>query len=356
MVWIFILEIPTGVVADYLGRKYSLVLGSLAVVFGSVIYGAIPSFQVFLLGEFLFALGMALTSGADTALIYDILSDEGKEVESKKVLGRAHSFSLLGVFVAALVGSQIAAVLGLNATMYLSAVPFLLAAIVIFSIREIPAKDSTSESKRYLTIAIKGYSYLKSHMQLKMLAIDATIVACAAYFVIWLYQPLLLSLQVPVAYFGWFNALLIGSEIVISSNFSRLEKIVGSGRRYLKITALIAALAFFTVALFPNVVTVTLLIILAGGFGLTRFELMTTYMNFHIPSAQRATILSAVSMFRRFGLVILNPLVGLTADYSLSLALFGVGLLPLLVFLLSPVSDKILKVPDGLDEVSPKLD
>ncbi len=40
-------------------------------------------------------------------------------------------------------------------------------------------------------------------------------------------------------------------------------------------------------------------------------------------------------MLRRLALVVLNPFVGLTADYSLRLALFLVGLLPLGTFVFS---------------------
>jgi len=65
--------------------------------------------------------------------------------------------------------------------------------------------------------------------------------------------------------------------------------------------------------------------------------LMTGYMNRLIPSEQRATILSAISMFRRLVLAVANPFVGMLADRSLPVALFIVGLLPLLVFLFSPV-------------------
>ena len=343
MLWIFLLEIPTGVVADYLGRKYSLILGSLVVACAAVLYGSIPRFEIFLIGEFLFGLGMALSSGADDALVYDTLKDAGVEHESKKVFGRAHSFGLFGIFVTALLGSQIAAAWGLNAAMYLSAIPFALAAVAAWSLPEPQKYSATSESKRYLTIIKMGFVYFRDHTILRLLALDAAVVACAAYFVIWFYQPLLMNLGVPVAYFGWFNALLIGSEIVVASNFTQLEKIAGSGRTYLKYAALITTLAFLLVALYPHLITVSLFIILAGGFGITRFELLTAYMNLHIPSDQRATILSSISMFRRFGLILLNPLVGFVASYSLRGALLGVGLLPILVFFFSPLKNKMFE-------------
>lgn len=66
-------------------------------------------------------------------------------------------------------------------------------------------------------------------------------------------------------------------------------------------------------------------------------------MNQFIASDKRATVISSISMFRRFVLVVLNPIVGLTVDYSLRLGLLLVGLLPLAVFLFSPVTEDMLE-------------
>jgi MFS family permease len=285
-------------------------------------------------------MAIALMSGADSALLYDILKQEGREDDSKKIFGRARSFTLLGIFISAPLGGFIASKLGLNSPMLFSAFPFLLAAIVAWTIKEPENKNKTSESKRYLIIAKKGLSYFQHHPTLRLLALDAIVVASAAYFVIWLYQPLLTNLNVPIYYFGWFHAFLVGIEILISSNFVRLEKLFGSGKKYFRFTAMVTALSFFLAALHPNLFTITLLIIFAGGFGLTRLDLMNAYMNKHIPSEQRATILSSISMFRRLALVFLNPIIGFTADHSLRLALLIVGLLPLTIFIFSPLRNQ----------------
>src|SRR3989339_1470629 len=69
--WVFIFEIPTGAVADKIGRKHSIALGSLVVSLAVLVYGSIPRYEIFLLAELLFAVGYALVSGADEALIYD---------------------------------------------------------------------------------------------------------------------------------------------------------------------------------------------------------------------------------------------------------------------------------------------
>lgn len=338
MFWLFVLEIPTGAVADYIGRKHSIALGAFVATLGALTYGSIPNFKIFLLGEFLFALSGALISGANEALLYDSLKEVGREAESKKIFGQADAFRLLGIFVSAPIGSLIAAKISINAAMQLSTIPFLLAAIIGWSIKEPQVGRNQSESKRYLEIIKEGVSFLKNHPIVKLYAFDAVAIASTAYFIIWYYQPLLERVGIPILYFGLFHSLLTLSEIVISLNFTRLEKMTGSYKKLIRTTALITAVSLILVAIRPNLLTITLLIIFGGGFGLTRITLISSHLNKYIPSEQRATILSSISMFRRFSLTILNPLVGFMADKSLNLALFVLGLASFSVFLFSPIN------------------
>ncbi len=330
MFWIFILEVPTGAIADFLGRKYSIALGAFTVSLAALIYGSVPRFEVFLLGELLFGAAMALYSGADRALLYDTLKEEGKEELSKHYFGRIHAIHLAGIMVAAPIGGLIAAKMGLNYPMVLSAIPYLLAGLVALTIREPEVRERVSERKRYIEIIKRGLVYFYSHPKLRGLAIDAVLVATAAYFVIWLYQPLLREEGFPIAYFGLVHALMVGVEILIAANFSRFDKLVGSSKRYLVVSAALTAGAFVIAAVFPSVVTGILLVIIGGGFGLTRLEYVSAVMNKFIPSEERATVLSSFSMLRRLALVVLNPVVGIIADGSLGYALGLVGILPIL--------------------------
>jgi len=155
MLWIFLLEIPTGVVADYLGRKYSLAMAGLVTAIATLVYGSVPLFGVFLAAEFLYAMGAALSSGADDALLYDALKEEGRENESKKIFGRANTIHLAGIFLAAPIGSLMAQKFGVNSPMLFSAIPMLLCFLVALSIKEPKVHDKTPERKRYLLIAKK---------------------------------------------------------------------------------------------------------------------------------------------------------------------------------------------------------
>lgn len=330
MFWGFLLEIPTGIIADRIGRKYSIALGSLLFGWGMIVYGSIPDFKIFLLGEFLAAVGVAFVSGAGQALLYDYLKENGREAESKKYLGRADAAKYAGMLISATSGSFIAAKLGLNAPFYLTAIPMFLAAAVALTINESKViHEQPLGRKIFWEKTSLGFNFLKNNPKFRSIVIDALAVAGSAYFVIWFYQLLLTKQNVPIIYFGFAHAALMGWEIIVSANFGLLEKIFGT-EKYLKFTAFITGMTFLLVAMFPNIFTVIIFMFFAGGFGLTRLTYIIGHINRFIPSEDRATILSTISLFRRFSLVILNPFAGFLADRSLPVALFTLGLISLL--------------------------
>ena len=332
MFWVFVAEVPTGAVADYLGRKHSLFAGSILFGIGMIVYGITPSFVNFLLAEFILAIGCALISGADEALLYDSLKQEGQENLAKKIFGRAHTASLLGMMISAPIGGVIAAKWGLNFPTLLTSIPVFMAGIVAWSFVEPSIKHTVSETKKYTIIIKDGFKYFFGHPALRKLAFNSLLVATASYYVIWWYQPLLMRSGIDISVYGWFHLLLLASEILISSQFERLEKWFGSERKYLQVSALLVTLAFLFAALVPGIISVVILLSVGGGFGLTRIQYMGAIINRHVESDKRATVLSAISMFRKLALVPLNPILGLLANKSLPWALITVSLLPLLIF------------------------
>lgn len=333
--WVFILEVPTGAVADKIGRKHSIALGSLVVGIAVLIYGSIPNFYIFLLAEFIFALGYALTSGADDALLYDTLKAEGKENQAKKVLGHANAIHLLGMALAAPMGSFIAAKFGLNAPTLMSAIPFCLAAAIGWSIPEPKIHSEGSEVPRYREIVRKGVVQIFRQPLLRSLAIDSLLVSSAVYFLVWFYQPTLQKIGMPIEYFGYFQTLLLLAQVFISSNFLLMEKWMGKDTTYLKSSAILTSLSFILVAIHPNLTTVIIWLVVGAGLGMTRSTYIVGLASKYIPSRERATVLSSIGMLRRLSLVVLNPIVGYLATRSLPVAIFIIGLLPLAALFIS---------------------
>jgi MFS family permease len=335
---VFLLEVPTGAVADYFGRKTSLITSAVFVLAAVIVFSLYPSIYLFILGEFLWAVSVALLSGADQALVYDSLKKIKKEKQSKKVFGRFGSFHLAGLMVGAPIGSIIASTLGLNYAVRAMAIPFFMAFLIAFSFKE-PKTKKKVESQRYIKVLFSGVNYFKEHKILKILAFDRISIYVLSFFIIWTYQPLLQQQNFPLFYFGFVHAGIVLAEIISLNTFEFMEKLCGSKKKYLLISSLIPGFCFIFLG-FNNLVAITIfLIIMIGAFGLARQELFNHYMHKHIESHNRATVMSSVSMLERFALGIMYPLVGLSVEWSLSYTFVVLGILVLIATLVSRVEE-----------------
>lgn len=335
--WMFLLEAPTGAVADRFGRKASLICGAACLSAAVLVYSSRPDFRVFLAGELLWAMAGAFVSGADEALLYDSLKAAGEEASSKAVLGRLASFELAAILVSAPAGSLIAQRWGLRAPLVCMVVPFLLASLVALTLREPPGGEP--EGSDYWRTLKEGLAYAAGHRVLRILAFDAITIFCFSFMVIWLFQPFLKSLGTPIAWFGVVVSLSTGTEILLLNNLRSLERLAGGARRYLLASALIPGLACLGLSMTRHPLLAVPLIVLAVAFGLSRWVVVSNYMHKHIESRRRATVISSVSMARQLFGAFLYPVVGGLEAWSLRGTFAVLGAVLLLSAWLSEVEE-----------------
>ena len=248
---LFLLEIPTGIVADRYGRKQSIFAGCIVMAAGALLYGSIPNVAIFAVGELTMALGITLISGADKALMYEWLNERGRDSEFTSLWARARSWHLAGILVGAPVGGIIAQRFGLNWPMLLWALPSTTGGFLILFIKE-PKLHLGSEiesQKKYFQTAIQSLRDAARHPVLFSWTINAALVAAAGYFVIWLYQPLMKLLAIPYEYYGFAQAGMVLAEIAIQYSFTYLEKAIPHPRFLFSVFALLASFGFLVAAL-----------------------------------------------------------------------------------------------------------
>ena len=100
---IVILEIPSGYLADVMGRKTSLIIGAVCGFAGFLTYSVSFGIMGFLIAEIILGIGQSMISGADSAMLYDSLYDLKKEDKYIKYEGRMTSVGNIAEAVAAFV-------------------------------------------------------------------------------------------------------------------------------------------------------------------------------------------------------------------------------------------------------------
>ena len=106
------LEVPSGALADSLGRKRMVVFAAALMVIEMMLFAFAPRgaswlFWVFLVNRVLSGAAEASASGADEALAYDSLAAEGRADEWPGVLERLMRWQSGGFFVAMLLGGAV---------------------------------------------------------------------------------------------------------------------------------------------------------------------------------------------------------------------------------------------------------
>ena len=100
-VGVLLLEIPTGVVADTISRRRSIILGVVAFGSAAIIEGAVPLVWLTFAAQFVWALGYTLVSGATEAWI----TDEVGETQAAVLFRRSAQVTLISGLAGLAVGT-----------------------------------------------------------------------------------------------------------------------------------------------------------------------------------------------------------------------------------------------------------
>ena len=325
--WMFVLEIPTGVVADRYGRKYSLALGGLVSAASFALFGLVNSYAVFFAAEFVCAVGFTLLSGADRALFYDSLMAIGEEARATRYFSRYDMAGSAGIIAGLLGGSYLA---GSGIARYPATLPltFLVTAAVLLPVAVLALTLHEPERKKidepFIRQGVSGFTHIFKIPRLRAFSLNYTLISAAGFLMFWLYQPLLKQSGVPITFNGVAGTAFNLLSIVLMMNIGAIEKRTGI-RPLLLLTALIPGFLyiglFFTESAFYTVPAMLFIV----GLKQMRAPLLSDLINRDIESASRATVLSGISMLERVIIMFLYPVTGLLADRSVGAACLFLG-------------------------------
>jgi MFS family permease len=317
-------EVPTGIVADTLGRRMSYLLGTVTLSASTLLYvllwqtGA-PLWQ-WAVVSILLGLGFTFFSGAVEAWLVDALAATGFTGTLESVFGRGQVVTGVAMLGGSVAGGVIAQQTNLG-------VPFVLRGlilIVMFAVAFRLMHDigfTPSRGGGPLTemrkVAAASIDYGWRVPAVRWLMVEAVFVGGVGIYGFYALQPYLLELYGdPHAYqiAGLVAAIGAGAQILggVAAPWIR-------GRFHRRTSALIAtaALSVATMALIgilQSFWAVIGLIVVWGLLFAAAMPIRQTYLNGLIPSQQRATVLSFDSLMASSGGVWVQPALGRAAD------------------------------------------
>lgn len=236
-----ILEIPSGIVADVLGRKRAMIVSFLAYITSFTLFYILQDFWGFAMAFLFYGVGDAFRSGTHKAMILSYLKRKGWEKEKTAYYGHTRSWSQRGSAIASLISAVLVFYTGSYQYVFLlSIIPYLIDLLLLISYPSYLNGDrNLSGEYNVLHLFKEHFSDLKlAFSNWKPFKIFVTTSSYTGYYKALkdYLQPLIVALaaSLPILYnvdemqkvavaVGFIYSLLYFMNAVVSKNVSKIE-------------------------------------------------------------------------------------------------------------------------------------
>ncbi|MFA7352407.1 MAG: MFS transporter [Dehalococcoidales bacterium] len=340
--FINLVEIPSGAVADLFGRRRSMVLSFIAYIISFIIFGFSSDYWHFFIAMFFFAIGEAFRTGTHKAMIFTWLRLQGRLDEKTRVYGYTRSWSKIGSIV-----STILAVLFVLLTnnysyvFFFAIVPYIIGLLNFLSYpAELEGRPEKSVS--FKKMAIHLWECMRSAManvNLRRLIIESISFEGVYKAVDTYLQPILKNIAIMLPIFIlWGEAqrssIIVGAVYIViyfaaalaSRNAYRLVRFAGneeSGSLMLWILNTVIYIALIPLLYFELYYIAIALFVLLAILQNIWYPILLSRFDAFATEEKGATVLSIESQAKSLSTMIFAPLIGLMVDYVASQNLGG---------------------------------
>lgn len=324
-------EIPTGIVADRISRKISLLIGCVLMGLSVLAWLFAPNLILVIAAYLLMGLAFTFQSGAEDAFFYESLQRAERGADYARLNGQLMALSAGGMML----GNVLGGLLG-NVRLDL---PFLTSAALSFAalgcvmLFDDPRRGEHAHAHAPSLVGIvqQAVALMRSNPALRILMIFMPVLAVGSYVAEYVFlQPQARALGVPVAAIGFLQASVQGISMTALTLSSRVAGWLGQNRVIMLapvvvISGLLLMSAFQVLPVLSCVGAIT--------FASTVVRpLISAKTQGLVPNEVRATILSTSSMMFSMMAGITQPIIGLVADnFGFSTAYAGLAALLALV-------------------------
>lgn len=309
-------EVPSGMAADLLGRKKTLVSGGVCMVLQSLLMAFASDLFTICFAMGLNALAMTMFSGTSTALLYDSLKQEGCEEEYIQVSANGSQISMLANAIGSMT-SILNQFLGYAGFYLLNAgfegasalANMLLAEPIVTESQASREKHALPEQFRQL-VRDSLHVLRTCPMAVKLIASSA-LISVPSYLTKMFLQQRLVELGWPTELL--FLPLLLGGLACVAGTEIGRRVNCRSMRRLYTACALLCGVGTLLVGTAPAWVGILGMMLVQGVLEVYLLH-ESQKLNDAIPSDQRATLISVDSMAYSLLMIPASPLVGAVGD------------------------------------------
>ncbi len=336
----FICELPSGTIADRFGYQRALIGGRIAAIVSAVLMLLATNFYGYMFSFIISALSYNLQSGTIDAFMYESLASQKAVAKYPKVIAIVNSLIEASTAVGlAAAGFFVHWHFGL--TYWIVIASSLLALLPIMTVEKTIILKNKSNAPDKMAIILKstGHILIKQKQLLRLMCFQAAFTAIGASYYFY-FQTVMNARGLNGIQISLLMLLATVLDIAAVQLTPWLEKHFSSSTL---INGLTACLTLFLVSsAWQKLANLVLVYLLINILMAIIEPLFSNYYNQIIPSAQRATLLSAASMLFAISMIVCFPLIGWLIDqFGFSKTFAAIGfILCLLIFFKKIVKNK----------------
>ncbi|MCK5107550.1 MAG: MFS transporter [Nanoarchaeota archaeon] len=310
---ILLLEIPSGVFSDILGRKWSLLIAYVLFLIELIILAFFNGFWPFLIAKILCGIAGSLVSGTQSALLYESLKKLKREKEYKKIFGKLHFITNIVKACVFIFGAYLFT-LNPKYPAFLS-IPFTLFALILtFYLHEVFVPNKKLTIKNQIKHMKEGLSYFIKNKYTKLITIHSSFLMMIPWIILSISSAYLEIIKIPIVLIGIFSFTGNVLQALGAKKAHYLEEKFGEKKTLSLLYGLSFAGVFPLIFLIPYFGILSLLLVYP--IRSLNIVIIDYYMNRHIKETHRATILSIRNMFNKLVIAICFPIFGYITKIS----------------------------------------
>lgn len=300
-------DLPAGHLADRIGPRRALIIGTALEGSASLLLGGIPHALMFWAVQPLFAGSQALVMGADAALAAEVLRRAGREAEFEAA-ERVFQSSSLAANAVVLLSASLLSLLTLRAPFLATGMVQLIAALIFCTVPNVPATERQGAHRIPLLARMRGLA--DGVRRTPGLPVDlATMILTGTAFSVLLYL-------MPVIYVtSGVNVHLVGAVSALVALVAAGAASILPGEWPLRVSVMVAVVAAGVLATKIAVIVIIATVLLQAA----QARLLPRYRARVLSDLKghgEATAMSVVTTTRNIGFAVLAPAIGVFTDWS----------------------------------------